>query len=122
MEHEVKNEDGACHIFDELNEFPTGLNNANEWCLEHSSEDYFQDYTVPWLAIKASELHSQPRHCSHPGRTDARDVLASLNLKEGRNTITSSFSTVKGKQQAWLELVMCEFLDVDVELCGVLLS
>ncbi|KAL5127363.1 hypothetical protein HKD37_14G039796 [Glycine soja] len=48
MEHEVKNEDGACHIFDELNEFPTGLNNANEWCLEHSSEDYFQDYTVPW--------------------------------------------------------------------------
>ena len=32
MEHEVKNEDGACHIFDELNEFPTGLNNANEWC------------------------------------------------------------------------------------------
>ena len=24
--------------------------------------------------------------------------------------------------EVWLELVMCEFLDVDVELCGVLLS
>jgi len=24
--------------------------------------------------------------------------------------------------EVWLELVICEFLDVDVELCGVLLS
>lgn len=47
--HEVETEDGASQIFDELNEFPSWLNNnANERFLELCSEDYFQDPTLPW--------------------------------------------------------------------------
>ncbi|KAL5185605.1 Phosphatidate phosphatase PAH2 [Glycine soja] len=95
------------------------------------SEELTKNSDIGRPAIKASELHSQQRDCSHSGRSDAGDVvktpkfrksqtinlgrrdlvkkvsantptseqLASLNLKEGRNTITFSFPTVKGKQQ-----------------------
>lgn len=50
MEHgetDFKTEDDACHIFEEVMEFPAWLN-ANDSCLEQCSEDYFQDPTLPW--------------------------------------------------------------------------
>ncbi|OIV97708.1 hypothetical protein TanjilG_12465 [Lupinus angustifolius] len=48
--HEAKIEDGSCHVFEELVEFPPWLD-ANGSCLEQCSQNYFQDSTLPCMDI-----------------------------------------------------------------------
>ncbi|GFP91955.1 hypothetical protein PHJA_001339600 [Phtheirospermum japonicum] len=48
-DQEVVTEDlGVTTLFDEVMEFPTWMNDADESCVPHVCADYFQDPALPW--------------------------------------------------------------------------